>query len=100
MLTIEQIKKHLNIDEYFHDDDDYLLSLQEVAKMAVERHIDLSFDDIKENNGGEIPPPLLHALLLLIGNLYRDRESVSFVNATEIPLTYNYILSMFKNYNG
>lgn len=34
-LTLERIKKHLNIDEYFKDDDDYLMFLGDVAEHTV-----------------------------------------------------------------
>ena len=39
-LQLNQIKKHLNIDADFHDDDNYIQQLINVAEIAVERHID------------------------------------------------------------
>ena len=39
-LNLDLIKKHLNIDEDFHDDDDYLKILGDVAEQVTERHID------------------------------------------------------------
>lgn len=97
-LTLERIKKHLNIDSYYTDDDDYLVSLADVVEMVVEKHIDNSLVTL-QTEGGELPPPLVQAMLLLLGNYYNSRESVSTLSHTEIPLSYNYLLDLFKNYN-
>lgn len=97
-LTLEQIKQHLNIDSDYTGDDNYLTSLAEVVEMVVEKHIDNSLEALSE--GGELPPPLRHAMLLLIGNYYNTRESIAFVSSSEIPLSYNYLLDLFKNYSN
>ena len=39
-VTLEQAKKHLNIDSDFNEDDDYIMQLINVAEIAVEKHID------------------------------------------------------------
>ena len=97
-VTLDRIKKHLNIDEYYKEDDWFLISLYQVAEKVVERHTDSKLSEIAKTNGGELPPPLVHAMLLLIGDYYKNRESVSFTSATSIPFSYDYILSLFKNY--
>lgn len=99
-LDIETIKKHLNIDEYFEDDDNYLVYLSEVAEKVVEKHTDTNLEEIAEDNGGELPPPILHAMLLFIGDMYKSRESISFGSVTSIPFSYDYILSLYKNYKS
>lgn len=96
--TLEQIKKHLNIDTEFVDDDNYLMLLEKVAEDSVERHIDHSLADL-EDDGGQLPPSLNHAVLFLVGTMYANRESVTYGSAREIPTTYNYILDMFKDYS-
>lgn len=97
-LQLYQIKKHLNIDELFYEDDEYLLELGIVAEMAVEKHIDDSLDNIANGNGGVLPSPLLQAMLLLIGNLYANRESVAFTSSTEVPHTFTYLIDLYRNY--
>ena len=99
-LQLYQIKKHLNLDEDFHLDDEYLVDLSIVAEQVVQKHIDNNLDELCANNGGELPSPLLHAMLLLIGNFYANRESVAFASSTEIPLSYSYLLDLYKNYNN
>ena len=60
-VELAQIKKHLNIDTEFTDDDDYLLVLADVAEKAVEKHINQRLSSVCEENGGVLPSPLLHA---------------------------------------
>lgn len=98
-LKLRDIKKHLNIDSYYTDDDIYLEALMNVAEKVVEKHIDLGLSIVADYNGGELPPPLIHAMLLFIGNMYANRESVAFASASEIPLSYQYILDLYKCYN-
>lgn len=99
-LTLEEIKKQLNIDPQFTEDDNYLLSLGEVAEKAVEKHIDMKLELVASKNGGAMPSPLLHAMKLMVGNLYENREPVAYAGAVEIPLSYQYLLSLYKNYSN
>lgn len=99
-IQLYQIKKHLNIDNDFFDDDEYLLYLGEVAELAVQKHIDRNLSELCADYGGDLPAPLLHAMLLMIGNLYANREPVAFASATELTLSYSYLLDLFKNYNN
>lgn len=98
-LNLESVKKHLNIDSYYTDDDLYLEALMNVAEKVVRQHIDIGLDIVAGYNGGELPPPLIHAMLLFVGNMYANRESVAFASASEIPLSYQYILDLYKCYN-
>lgn len=95
-ISLNDIKKHLNIDLSFVADDDYLTSLYDVSFAVVLKHIDCEESDLLDGN--ELKPDVRHAMLLLIGNLYANRESVAFSSATELPLGYNYILSLLKTY--
>ncbi len=98
-IELDRIKKHLNIDSYYTDDDEYLAQLESVAETVVEKHIDNNLNDLLDSNG-DLPSPLVHAMLLFIGNMYNSRESVSFSPATEVPLSYSYLLDLYKNYSN
>lgn len=95
-LTLDRIKKHLVIDSFYTDDDDYLTSLADVVESVVEKHIDDSLESLCK--GGELPPPLLQAMLLLIGSYYNTRESISTLTYKEVPQSYTYLLDLFKSY--
>lgn len=97
-LSIEKIKRHLNLDNDFKDDDNYVLTLAEVAENAVSIHIGRKLSDLVDDNG-EIPIGLQHAMLLLIGSLYANRESVTYGSPSVLPHSYDYLLDLFQNYD-
>lgn len=97
LLTLDRIKKHLNIDADFTEDDEYIEFLESVAEDLVQKHIDKKFDDIIAEEGA-LPNALLHAILLFIGNMYDNRESVAFANPSEVPQSLTYILNMYRDY--
>jgi len=99
LIDLDKIKKHLNIDEDFTEDDEYIESLALVAEELVEKHIDKSFEEIAAESG-ELPKPLLHAILLMIGNFYDNRESVAYSSAIEVPTSLTYILNMYRDYEN
>lgn len=99
-FTIDEIKKHLNIDMEFTDDDEYILSLEGVSEAIVAEHIRQSLSDIAESNEGQLPAPIKHAILLLTGTYYANRESVTFASAHELPTSYEYLLSPYIKYGA
>lgn len=98
-LSLSQIKKHLNIDDDFTADDAYLLDLAAVAENVVQQNIDRPMDEMA-NGESNLPAPLIHAMLMLVGNYYANRESVTFGTATPLPHAYEYIIKLYKNFNG
>lgn len=93
-ITIDEIKQSLNIEPHYHNEDSYLQSLISTAKVVVEKHICDSIDGITS----EEQLPLAHAIKLLVGTWYMNRESLS--NLQKGNHSYEYILSLYKNYNG
>ena len=95
-ITLCEAKKHLLIDNSFKDDDEYILALIDAAEEAVSLNLCVSLDSIAE--GGEIPPSVKAAILLLIGNFYANREPVAYTSVNKVPYTYDYLISLNKNY--
>jgi len=93
------MKKQLNINDEFHDDDEYLCDLAKVAENAIQKHIDHPLSDL-EDDEGMLPMPLIQAMLLMVGTFYAKRESIAFAASVELPLGYEYLLSLYKDYNG
>lgn len=98
MLELKTIKKHLNIDETYTADDNYIMQLCDVCYDAVERHINSNINELIHEETNEFPPSINHAVLLLIANYYANRESVVYASVNEIPTSYNYLLDFFKHY--
>ncbi len=95
-LTLEQVKKHLLVDDGFKADDSYITDLITVAEDSVSRHLDIALEELDE--GGNLPPSIIHAMLLMIGNLYANREPVTFGTVVKIPFTYEYLVGLYKKY--
>lgn len=100
MIDVEKVKKHLNIDDEYNGDDNYIASLISVAKEIVEKHINQNLTSICEENDGILPKALEQAMLLLIGTYYANRETITYTSATELPLSYSYILDLYKCYHN
>lgn len=83
-VSLELFKKHVRADD-FSDDDVYLLHLIETAEETVVNATNRSADELKEDNGGEFPRPLLHAVMMLAAHWYNQRESDSSVQMHTVP---------------
>ena len=96
-LNLELIKNHLNLQN-FSDDDTYLQHLGSAVEFVVERDVDKKLTTIAQENGGELPPSLVHAMLLLLGTYYANRENISYASCVEVPKTYAYICDLYRCY--
>lgn len=96
-LDITLVKKHLNLDEDFTDDDVYLNHLIEVVEQSVSTHLNIALEGLE--TGGGLPPAIIHAMLLMLGTLYSNRESVAQGTLVEMPLGYDYLISLYRNYS-
>jgi len=74
ILSIEHVKRYLNIDADYTEDDELLINLINIAELAVARYInredldEFGLDDNKQNM------TLRAAALMLIASMYKDRE--------------------------
>lgn len=95
-MTLNEVKKHLNIDESFTEDDNYITDLIKVAEDAVAKNENIALNDMIED--GELPPSVKHSILLLVGNLYNNREATSYSVPSEVPYTYKYLINLNRNF--
>lgn len=97
-LTLASTKKHLIVDDSFTDDDTYIASLMNVAEAVVERDIDQPLVTL-EDGAGNLPAPITQAMLLVVGNLYANREPVAIgASAVNVPYTFEYLKGLYKNH--
>lgn len=83
-ISLEEAKQHLACDH--NEDDAYIISLLEVAEETVQNMINQPLYMVY-NAKGELPPPLRHAMKLIIGKLYREREGDVQTRSTEVAFT-------------
>ena len=95
-VTVDEIKQHLYID--FEADDEMLADLIKASEAIIEKYLNRSYDDVLDDEGN-LPPPLKQAIKIMVGNMYANRESVSF-NAypSKIPYSYEYLLQPYRKY--
>lgn len=96
-IALSELKNHLRIEH--SDEDGYLTSLIGVAKTAIENELDRKIE-LYEDESGNLPAPLKHAIMILCGDLYNNRESVAFAAPHEVPRTLGYLLAPYKNYDA
>lgn len=97
-LNLNTIKEHLNIDKEYTAEDSYLESLGDVVEQMVENHIGRDLQTL-DTDEGLLPAPIRHAMLLLLGNFYNNREAVQSGIQYQLPLAYEYLLQLYKNYD-
>lgn len=95
-LTLTEIKKHLNIDSFFTDDDEYLEALSYVAEDVVTKYLDCELTDLLDD--GELPKAVKHAMLLFIGNMYKNRESTTNLPVNVIPHAFDLLCDLYRNF--
>ena len=92
-ISVEDIKKHLNID--YEEDDTYLAELIEAAEDAVQTFIQQPLEGLVDEDG-KIPASLRHAIRLMVGGFYANRESAAFAAAHEIPYNIHFLMIQYR----
>lgn len=111
IVTLAEAKKHLNIESYFTDDDTYINMLIDVSFNAIKNRCNqVNWVDSASVTTGTtdyadytiyqtiIPTAIKHAILLMVGNLYANREPVSFASPQVIPYALEFLLAPYINY--
>ena len=111
LVTLAEAKKHLNIESYFAEDDGYIETLIDVSYYSIKSRCNNNtwIDSSGETNGSieiadvavygtSIPLVIKQAILLMVGNLYNNREPVSFGNPTIVPYTIEFLIQSYINY--
>ncbi|MDR2138262.1 MAG: head-tail connector protein [Tannerella sp.] len=98
-VTLAEAKRHLLVDGAFTDDDLYIAGLVDVAEDAVEKHLDRRLESLTDAAGG-LPPAVKSAILLLTGNLYANREPVACTSVNKVPYTFEYLISLYRDYGN
>jgi hypothetical protein len=110
IVTLEEAKKQLNIEPYFTEDDIYISTLIEVSFSYIKNvcnnitWVDASgstgSSEFADFNSGSTSIPLVvkQGILLMVSNLYANREPVSFGSPVKIPHTLDALISSYVNY--
>lgn len=96
----DTVKKQLNLDIDYIEDDDYIIHLIASAEDAVAKRLNVdSLSELVDPYTGGLPDSVIHSVLLLIGNWYANREPVAYGTATKIPYTLDFLFDLNRNYD-
>ena len=94
-VTLAEVKTHLKVE--YDTEDTYIASLIEVAEQAISNELCCDLAVFASHNA--LPAPLHHAVMIMAGDLYNNRESVAFVTPHEVPRSIGYLIQPYKKYN-
>lgn len=98
-LTVADLKRHLNVD--FSDDDAYIAELEKVAESYIETYLQRPLSELTTTDGcphASLNASVRHAIRLMVGQLYANREPVSFAAPSEIPFGLRALLLPLKKF--
>lgn len=99
-LTLDIVKKHLNVESEFTDDDSYIELLAEVAEAKVAKELCVTVDELQTIDGGnEIPEPLISAMLLSVGLYYANREEATSIKTKPLEQGAKYLVGLYRDYS-
>lgn len=100
-LDLELVKKHLNVDDDYNDDDEYITHLANVSENAVLKDLDLASDADAyiDDEKTKYKPEIVQSMLLLIGTLYANRESETYGTANTLNHGYTYLNMLNRDYS-
>jgi hypothetical protein len=102
LLTLEEIKRQLRLEEDYSDEDSLLEALGKAVQSRTETYLnrklygtapDVPADD---PDGLLIPDDIRLGMLLLVTHFYENRSSVSEVEKTEMPQSYTWLVGPYR----
>jgi len=96
MVTIDKIKRQLNIELTYDSDDQILQTFIDVADAAVTNYC--GEDALTGYTNETMPTPVIQAVVLFATHMYMNRNMVAFSQGTEIPYSFRFLLDPYKNY--
>ena len=90
LLTMEEIKAQLRLDEDFDADDRHLQLLACAAQKRTETIPD------SDPDGLHLPDDIRLGMLMLISHFYENRSSVTDVEKMELPMSFNWLVGPYR----
>lgn len=95
LTALSLLKAHVRADD-FAEDDAYLQHLLDAAEQHVADSTNRSLVELVEIGGGELPYAITHAVLLIAGHWYNQREAVAGVAMAEVPYTLQVLIKPYR----
>lgn len=97
ILTLEEAKQHLRVDDGFHEDDALIEELIGVAEADIAQR--LRYDTLAERFPDEdYPLTVKQAAKLVVAHYYENREPVAFASSSKVPMMIDSLLFPYVRY--
>lgn len=93
-ITLKEARKHLNLDDFFHEDDELITEMIRQAEEATALRVNRPLHQLVDPDSGCLSPSVKAAVLLLVGTLYSNREATSPQQVQEIPLGFSFLADL------
>lgn len=90
-VTLEDIKRHLNVD--FNEDDSLITSMIEAAEASIEHTIGVPLAEITSD--GSLPKDLIHAIRMQTAIFYEYREGFTNGKIQQVPFALAHLLTPY-----
>lgn len=97
-ITLEQAKKQIIVDDSFSMDDEQILHYIKTAEMIVSKSLCRPLESFLTDEG-LLEDDIAYTILLMVTHLYNNRDPVTFGKGEEMPLGYNFMVSLNKDYS-
>lgn len=95
-ININQLKRNLNLEDDYDDDNVLLQHLLDTSSAAVQTF--LGPTSLTGYTSETIPIEIQHATLLLATHFYLNRNIVSYGVGTPIPYSFQFLLLPYKEF--
>lgn len=104
IVSLEEVKDYLNIDDFYKDEDKFLINILNIAESAVLGATNGSFCDselleVPEQSNLNYRNRLKGAVLMLVSTLYNEREMTTSSNIKESPI-WNMIICPLTKFDS
>ncbi|KHM13216.1 MULTISPECIES: head-tail connector protein [Klebsiella] len=102
LLSMEEIKAQLRLDDDFSDEDTLLALLGKAAQSRAENYLNRRLYETASDrpeddpDGLVMPDDIKLALLMLVSHFYENRSAVTEVEKLELPMSFIWLVGPYR----
>ncbi|MDM3203905.1 head-tail connector protein [Citrobacter sp. Cf097] len=102
LLSMEEIKAQLRLDDDFTDEDSLLALLGKAAQSRTENYLNRRLYEKPQDIPPDDPDGLVMsdevklAMLMLVSHFYENRSAVTEVEKLELPMSFNWLVGPYR----
>jgi len=96
LITIDAARKHLRIDDETDEIQVYINAAEEYAQQFLNRRVHELTVPVEDETGIVVNDLIRAGILLILGHLYLNRETVTDVTVNEVPMGALHLLQPYR----